>query len=127
MFFSNDRVKFSKYAPDKTLSIHLQHDIAVVPSLASEGTSLSVAEAMATGCPVVATAVGGVTNMIISGYNGLLTMPNAASLIEGIEFLIQNPSTRRYIGMKAYETAKDAFSLERWEKSWQQVLRSIAL
>jgi len=95
MFSSDDRVSFSKYEPDKTLCVHLRHDIAVVPSLASEGTSLSVAEAMAAGCPVVATAVGGITNMIIDGYNGILVMPNKASLVKGIESLITQYYAKR--------------------------------
>lgn len=114
-FFPYNRVRFTKYSSEQTIPIHLNHDIAVVPSLASEGTSLSVAEAMATGCPVVATAVGGITNMIIHGYNGLLVMPNVTSLQEGIENLIQNPEKRRLVGIRAYETAKEAFSIDHWK------------
>ena len=64
-FAAEGRVAFTKYRADETLRIHLGHDVAVVPSMASEGTSLAVAEAMAAGCAVVATAVGGITNMII--------------------------------------------------------------
>jgi glycosyltransferase involved in cell wall biosynthesis len=125
-FATEERVQFTKYMPDEVLDIHLEHDVAVVPSLASEGTSLSVAEAMATGCPVVATATGGITNMIIDRYNGILVMPNAQSLREGIESLIENPELRRRIGVRAYETARDAFSLVQWKKSWQSVLAEVA-
>src|SRR5208283_908297 len=39
-------VRFTKYRPEECMEVHLAHDIAVVPSVASEGTSLSVAEAM---------------------------------------------------------------------------------
>jgi len=123
---SEDRVRFIKYVPDETLRIHLEYDIAVVPSLASEGTCLSVAEAMATGCPVVATATGGVTNMIINGYNGILVMPNVASLQEGLESLILDSVFRRRIGVRGYETAKEAFSIARWQRSWQNILEQIA-
>ena len=126
LFDTEKRVQFTRYMPDETLDIHLKHDIAVVPSVASEGTSLSVAEAMATGCPVVATATGGITNMIINRYNGILVMPNAQSLCEGIESLIENPELRRRIGLRAYETAKEAFSLDQWKKSWQSVLTEVA-
>jgi glycosyltransferase involved in cell wall biosynthesis len=126
MFFADMRVRFTKYDADRTLSVHLAHDIAVVPSLASEGTSLSVAEAMATGCPVVATAVGGITNMIINGYNGILTMPNSSSIQDGIESLIQNSEARQSIGIRAYETAKAAFSIAQWKKSWKDVLLKIS-
>jgi glycosyltransferase involved in cell wall biosynthesis len=126
MLASDDRVRFSKYEPDKTLSVHLKHDIAVVPSLASEGTSLSVAEAMATGCPVVATAVGGVTSMIINWYNGILVMPNESSLVKGIESLIIHDELRQRIGIKGYETAKAAFSLDKWNAAWKNVLTEVS-
>jgi len=87
-------VTFTKYLPDEVLDIHLEHDIAVVPSIASEGTSLSVAEAMGAGCAVVATAVGGVTNMIINGHNGILAMPDAASVLNGLETVVSDPALR---------------------------------
>ncbi len=125
-FATEERVQFTKYMPDEALNMHLKHDIAVVPSLASEGTSLSVAEAMATGCPVVATAIGGVTNMLIDGYNGVLVMPNAQSLREGIESLIQDAHLRSRIGTRAYETARESFSLERWKNSWKRVLVQVS-
>jgi len=124
-FAGEKRVRIIKYAPEESQFIHLRHDIAVVPSIASEGTSLSVVEAMATGCPVVATAVGGITNMIISGYNGILTMPRAPSVLEGIEMLIKKPEKRREFGERAYETAREAFSFERWEASWREVLNKL--
>lgn len=126
MFSSENRIKFIKYMPGETLRVHLEHDIAVVPSIGSEGTSLSVAEAMATGCPVVATAVGGVTNMIIDRYNGILVMPNTISLLKGIEYLIQDPILRSSIGTRAYETAKEGFSFNKWKNSWQNVLMEIS-
>jgi glycosyltransferase involved in cell wall biosynthesis len=125
-FHSEKRVRLTKYTSDETLRIHLEHDIAVVPSLASEGTCLSVAEAMATGCPVVATAIGGVTNMIINRYNGILVMPNVASLQEGLESLIQDSVLRRRLGARAYETAKEAFSITRWQRSWQSILEQVS-
>jgi glycosyltransferase involved in cell wall biosynthesis len=80
---------------------------------------------MATGCPVVATAVGGLTNQIIHGFNGLLVMPNISSLIDGLEVLIRNPEMRRSIGTRAYETAKEAFPLARWKRAWQEVISRV--
>ncbi len=125
-FRDENRVRFTRYLPDEVLDIHLEHDIAVVPSLASEGTSLSVAEAMGCGCAVVATAVGGITNMIIDGYNGLLCFPSARHLQEQLEDLICDGPRRLRLGAKAYETAKEAFSLERWEQSWSRVISEVA-
>ena len=125
--FSGDRrVNFTKYYPNEVLDIHLSHDIAVIPSIASEGTSLSVAEAMGAGCIVVATAVGGITNMIIDGYNGILVMPNTTSLLTGIETVIKNHELRDLIRERAYEVAKSAFNLNVWKSKWKNVLQEVA-
>jgi glycosyltransferase involved in cell wall biosynthesis len=126
-FSRESRVTFTKFLPLEVMDIHLAHHIAVVPSIGSEGTSLSVAEAMAAGCAVVASAVGGITNMIINGYNGILVMPDATSLFAGLEKLIKDNVLRRQIGERALETAKEAFSLQRWQDNWRQVLEKICV
>ncbi len=125
-FEGEPRVTITKYTHEQIIDVHLQHHIAVVPSLASEGTSLSVAEAMACGCAVASTAIGGITNMIIDGYNGRLCMPAAGDLEACIESLIVGDELRKQIVERAYETAKAAFSKERWEESWSQVIEVIA-
>ncbi|MDX9746414.1 MAG: glycosyltransferase family 4 protein [Syntrophales bacterium] len=124
-FSSENRVQFIKYKPEQSLDVHLQHDIAVIPSLASEGSSLSVSEAMGAGCAVVATAVGGITNMIINGYNGFLCIPTANDLEKQIEILIADDNKRLLMGTRAYDTAKEALSLDKWEESWAQVIEEV--
>jgi len=118
-------VDITKYSHDQIVDIHLKHHIATVPSIASEGTSLSVAEAMACGCAVVATAIGGITNMIIDGYNGRLCMPTATELEKCIEELILDEDQRSRVAGNAYETAKNAFSLEKWETAWINVIQTL--
>jgi glycosyltransferase involved in cell wall biosynthesis len=122
----NPRVRFIKYLPAESAAIHAEHDIAAVPSIASEGTSLSVAEAMGAGCAVVASNVGGMTNMIIDNYNGLLVMPNTRSLVTGIRRLVLDQAFRVQLGGRALETAAAAFSLPRWNAKWREVLEEVA-
>jgi len=125
-FAGDERVRFTKYLPPEVMDIHLKHHIAVIPSIASEGTSLSVAEAMGAGCAVVATAVGGITNMIIDGYNGVLVMPDAESLSGGLLRVVEDGTLRQELGQRAYETARDAFCVEKWKRSWREVLEEVA-
>ena len=124
-FTGETRVKFLKYLPDEALAVHLKHHVAVVPSLASEGTSLSVAEAMGAGCAVVASAVGGITNMIIDGYNGLLVTPNTTDLIAALEQVIERPEFMKQLGINAYCVASNGFTLNKWQSRWRQVFETI--
>jgi len=126
-FANNSSVNFIKYMPDQVLDILSQFDISVVPSLASEGTSLSVAEAMSAGCATVATSVGGITNMILDGYNGCMVSPDVDELCESIRYLLDNPSNRIKIAKRGQEVFNSAFSLERWKLSWVKIIKNIDL
>ena len=119
-------VQFTRYVPDQSTDVHLQHDVAVIPSLGSEGTSLSVAEAMGAGCAVVASAVGGITNMILDGYNGLLARPVAGEFVEAILRLAGDRELRRRLGINGYRTAIECFNAQQWDERWKQVLEHVA-
>jgi len=124
-FPNEPRVTICKYLPDESLAVHSGYHIAVVPSLGSEGTSLSLAEAMAAGCAVVATNVGGMTNMIIDGYNGRFIDPNSASLVAVLAELVRDSELRRRLAKCASETARESFSLKKWNDRWSGVLDHI--
>ena len=76
-------------------------DIFVLSSLI-EGQPVVIVEAMAYGCPIVATAVGGIPELIQDGVNGLLC-PSADSnrLVEKINTLIGDPELRARLGAAA--------------------------
>lgn len=97
-------------------------DIAVVPTIGSEGTSLSLLEAMAAHCAVICTNVGGMTNIVIDQYNGLMIKPTEADLVYAIEDLIINVEKRNKLADRGYETVKQAFSHEVWSNRWKKVL-----
>ena len=125
-FANHPSVSFLKYGPDESPQVHLQHHVAVVPSLGSEGTSLSAAEAMGAGAVVIASWVGGLTNMIIDGFNGLLCAPSSREFEAKIAFLANDRASARALSRRSYETAREAFSLAKWEESWEGVLRQVA-
>jgi glycosyltransferase involved in cell wall biosynthesis len=121
-FQGHPKVEFARYRSDQSVEFHLKHDIAVVPSLGSEGTSLSVAEAMGAGCAVVASAVGGITNMILDGYNGMLVNPVADEFVGAILRLADDKSLRQRIASNGYRAAIECFSASQWDERWKQVL-----
>lgn len=116
-------VNFIKYQSDEAISIHSDKHIAVVPTTASEGTSLSLLEAMASHCAVVCTNVGGMTNIVLDGYNGKLINPDSEELYNALCELITNKEERERLADNAYYTAQNAFSIDQWKNKWKKVLR----
>lgn len=122
VFCDDDRVSFTRYDAGEAVAFHGQFDIALVPSVASEGTSLSLLEAMSAGCAVIATDIGGMSNIILSGHNGLLVRPEAEDLFLAISSIVTDAETRSRLSCNAQQTVKDSFSRERWAESWSNVI-----
>lgn len=80
----NDDVVVSEDSMEKVLSRYATADIAVVPTIWSEGTSLACVEAICSGVPVVTTPVGGLGNLIVPGFNGYLVNPDSVSIADSI-------------------------------------------
>jgi len=104
---------------------YLKADIAVIPTLASEGTSLSCIEAMAAGCAVVATTVGGLGNLIIPGFNGCLCQPSHEQLRSSLQLLFSQPTEVKRLGRNARLVAEEALSYQIWKNRVKKVLMEI--
>jgi glycosyltransferase involved in cell wall biosynthesis len=86
-------------------------DIFVLPSV-SEALSNSLMEAMACGCAVVASRVGGNPELVTHGETGLLFEPgDSADLAAGLRLLIADDSLRQHLGRNAAERINLHFSL----------------
>lgn len=93
----------------------------------SEGMPVSLMEAMACGVPVVATAVGGIPEMIENGRDGYVAPPDApAAVAQTIARLLADPTHARRLGKAARATAVRRFSLETQIDAllamWQEVI-----
>jgi len=91
-------------------------DIFILPSL-TEGTPMSLLEAMAYGIPAIASTVGQIPEIIDSGKSGILVRPeDAEQMKDAIVFLCNKPSVRESIGKAGRKKVKRHFDIKNWTR-----------
>ncbi len=94
-------------------------DVFLLPS-EHEGFGLAALEAMSTGTAVVATNVGGLNEVVVSGESGFLTDPTDVDSMTGIvSRLLEDESYRAEVGRKARERVLRSFSKETIVKRYE--------
>lgn len=95
--------------PEERTSFMHDLDVFVMPSF-TEGTPNSIVEAMANGKPIIASAVGGIPDMI-DDDSGILVPPgDARALAKAMIVLAKNPELRRQMGEAALKRYQILFS-----------------
>lgn len=118
-----DRVTFSGFCPD-IWDVLGRTDVVVAPSR-TDSLPLVVIEAMLAGRPVVATDVGGMSELLKDGENGLLVgAEDVAALKEGLLLLLDDPSRARRLGANARRTALEHFSVVRFQSQIVENVRA---
>jgi glycosyltransferase involved in cell wall biosynthesis len=99
-------------------------DIFVFPSLPrGEGMPGVLIEAGLSGVPVVATAVPGVSAIVVDGETGLVVDPeDFEGLVEAAASLLADPARRRAMGRAARRRCEEQFSLEVVASHWRTAL-----
>ena len=114
------RVRFHGNVMDRG-AVYATFDILVVCSQ-TEGLSLAIMEAMAYGMPVIATDVGGNSQLVLDGVTGLLVpYADAAALARAIRQLVGNPALASAMGKRGRERVAEQFSIERTSGFYNQV------
>ncbi len=89
-------------------------DVAVVPSVYPESFGRSVIEAQAVGCPVVASRVGALSDLVEDGRTGLLVPPNDPyALADAVERLIRDAALRSRCVEEARRRVEAEWSADR--------------
>ena len=98
-------------------------DILVFPSVAPEAFPLILLEAMGLGKPVIASNIGGVSEIDDDGETGLLVEPGRPDQIaEKILYLLSHPKEHRRIAQNARETAQRKSSLTHYIQAMEKAM-----
>ena len=109
-----ERVELVGAAPQDAVRDWLGRAAVVALTSEMEGMPISLMEAAGCGRPVVASAVGGIPELVSDGVTGLLVQPGDADGLAGaLERLLTRPDLRRAMGSAARERAEARFGLER--------------
>ena len=111
----------------KRMALYYRAADVFIHAAKAEAFGKTIAEAMACGTPVVATAVGGIPELIDDGETGyLVPQGDITSMAARIHALLENPILRRQMGTRAISIAQRRFHLERQVQEfldWYQDIR----
>lgn len=120
------RIKCYNKAPQEMKKVYKYTDISLIPTQCSEGTSLSCLEALASGNIVIATRIGGLTDLVINKFNGYLIEPSSEALKETLIYVLDNYDEQKEIRKRAIESTK-SFNKEIWKERWKKEISSFKL
>lgn len=121
-----NRVILAGYQPrDIVLSALKASDIFVMPSR-QEGTPLALLEAAAMGVPILASACGGIPEMVTDGEQALLVPPgNSPMLAQALLQLAKDPELRARLVRNARARVQQSFSLEAQVRATVEVYQKV--
>lgn len=100
-------------------------DVFILPSR-NEGISNTILEAMATGLPVIATDVGGNSELVTHNETGILIKPNSVeSIVEAIRMYINHPELTRLHGKNSRQKVLTKFTLNRMVSEYTSIYRKL--
>jgi glycosyltransferase involved in cell wall biosynthesis len=135
----DDRSRLEQHAHDRgvarsCLFLGYQEDVApwyaicdvVVLTSASEGTPVTIIEALAAGRPVVATNVGGVSDVVDEGETGFLVPPGDTSAVaERLEILARDADRRTTMGREGRTRMLRRYAIERLVEDIDELYREL--
>jgi L-malate glycosyltransferase len=120
----SESVKFLGYVPNSGNVLMPSFDIFVLPSK-SEGIPMTILEALGHGVPVLATAVGGIPEVIESGYNGFLIKRDPKLYAEKFKLIVEDPFLNKKLKENAYVSYSSNFTGNIMGEKYEGIYREI--
>lgn len=119
------RIVFTGFVPYSMVPAYLQiADIAVLPSMWEEPFGLTIAEALATGLPLITTRSGGIPEIC----EGVATIVEKKNVVENLKKAIldlyDHPEQRKKMSLASIERAK-LFDKEIYARKFFEVIQSL--
>ena len=117
-----DRVTFKGWVQNP-LEVFMNSSIAVFPSLWQEPFGLTGIEAMSCGIPVVGFDVGGVSEWLKNGYNGILVPERDTTAMAGaIDQLLNDKELRKSLGKNARLSVEKNYCKQKFLNQFKNLL-----
>lgn len=119
------KVKYIYKDMSEMPDVYKNADINIIPSIMAEGTSLSCIEGLAAGLPQIVTWVGGLTDIILQGFNGIIIPPyNSDAIVDAVTELYKDRGRLAEMRNNAIATAQ-CFSKEKWDRNILKVIKEV--
>lgn len=121
----DNRISFATAPFEKMHLFYQQHDVVLVPSRFSEGTSLSAIEGLASGCYVIGSCIGGLQNLPLFPPFGDMVEPNYSSLQSAIRKYIDNRLSFPERSNESQYLVMSRFEMDYWKNRVMNEIASI--
>lgn len=121
---TNQVIYTGEVLPEKVLNYYKLLLVNVLVST-TDGFGLVLLEAMAMGCPVIATRFGGIVDVVQHEKNGLLFEDSDHyQLSQHIKRLLLEPNLRQQLIQAGYHTAQETFSMDKTALNYENFFKS---
>ncbi len=120
---------------DQVIFAGFRHDLArilpcldvVVHPATLEGLGVSLLQAAAAGVPIVASRVGGIPEVVMDGFSGILIDPeDTGELVNSVTRLLSEPELARLLGERGRRIAIEDFSIDAMVKRYLYLYRDLS-
>jgi glycosyltransferase involved in cell wall biosynthesis len=89
-----------------------------------EGLPMVIIEAMSYGKPIVASNVGGISEIVVNGENGYTVENVASAFAEKIQYILENESIYKKLSENSYRRFREYLTVEKMLQGYMEIYQS---